>query len=288
MTEEHPEYKSPIKTVSGGEGDRCKYPTRCDMYGCGCQHNCSYCYARGLLEFRGLWHPEAPSVADRRKVARALDKVPEGTTLRLGGMTDPFQPLEREVGSTKWLIEELNSRGIGYLVVTKSDYVADYAGDVLDEALAHVQVSVTSTDDSKTLEPYAPPPSRRLECADALHDMGIDTQVRLSPLIPGYVDPDVINSASTDKVVVEFLRTNSRMERGMPWLDPSPYVIKAGGYRSMTLQDKLKALEPYAGKRVTVCEDVPEHYEYFREHVNPNKDDCCDLKTVGAKKGAEP
>jgi organic radical activating enzyme len=37
------EFKSFLKTVGSGEGDRCYYPTRLDIYGKGCEHNCSYC-----------------------------------------------------------------------------------------------------------------------------------------------------------------------------------------------------------------------------------------------------
>lgn len=42
------EFKSFLKTVTGNEGGKCRYPTRLDSYGC------AYCYARSLLEFRGL------------------------------------------------------------------------------------------------------------------------------------------------------------------------------------------------------------------------------------------
>lgn len=48
------EFKSFLKTVTGNEGGKCRYPTRLDPYGCGCSHDCAYCYARSLLEFRGL------------------------------------------------------------------------------------------------------------------------------------------------------------------------------------------------------------------------------------------
>lgn len=49
---EHKEFKSFIKTVGGNEGNKCHYPTRLDTYGCGCSHDCKYCYAKSLLDFR--------------------------------------------------------------------------------------------------------------------------------------------------------------------------------------------------------------------------------------------
>lgn len=79
------EYKSFLKTVSGNEGNKCHYPTRLDTYGCGCQHDCSYCYAKSLLEFRGLWNPTIPAVADVEKIQKAVKKIEPGSIVRLGG-----------------------------------------------------------------------------------------------------------------------------------------------------------------------------------------------------------
>ena len=49
------------KEVTGNEGNKCNYPVRLDTYGCGCQHDCKYCYAKSLLDFRGLWNAEKTS-----------------------------------------------------------------------------------------------------------------------------------------------------------------------------------------------------------------------------------
>lgn len=62
------EFKSFYKTVGGNEGGKCHYPTRLDTYGCGCAHDCKYCYAKSLLNFRNLWNPQTPSVADISKI----------------------------------------------------------------------------------------------------------------------------------------------------------------------------------------------------------------------------
>lgn len=272
------EYKSFYKTVGGGEGTRCKYPTRLDMYGKGCQHNCQYCYARSLLAFRGLWNPVEPSLADKEKVKKRLDRISAGSFLRLGGMTDPFQPIENEYHLTEWRINELNEREINYLIVTKSSTVADC--DAISPKYGHVQISVTSTDD---LAPsgfeYASSPEDRLESAQRLFERGIDTQIRLSPYIPEYVDLDVILRSPVNKVLVEFLRVNTFIKRTFPAMDFTPWTVKSGGYEHLPLETKLKMLEPLIGKkRLTICEDHPDHYEYFKANINANPDDCCDLE----------
>ena len=53
------DFQSVKKTVGGNEGDKCLYNTRLDTYGCGCAHDCKYCYAKSLLEFRDYGIPKA-------------------------------------------------------------------------------------------------------------------------------------------------------------------------------------------------------------------------------------
>lgn len=67
-----------FKTVEGNEGNKCHYPTRLDTYGCGCQHDCKYCYAKSLLSFRDLWHPDHPSVVSMQYVRNAIRKLHKG------------------------------------------------------------------------------------------------------------------------------------------------------------------------------------------------------------------
>lgn len=158
------EFKSFYKSVGGNEGGKCRYPTRLDTYGKGCAHDCQYCYAKSLLDFRGLWNPEDPSVADIKKIRKKVAQI-AGTKIpvRLGGMTDCFQPVEKKYRITYETIKALNENRVPYLIVTKSTMVADdeYMA-VLDKELAHIQITVTTTDDelSRTYE-KAPKPSDR-------------------------------------------------------------------------------------------------------------------------------
>lgn len=273
-------FKSFYKTVTGGEGNKCKYPTRLDTYGCGCSHDCGYCYAKSLLDFRGLWNPGDPKVADLAKIERRLDRVPEGSVLRLGGMTDCFQECEKERRVTLGTMRMMFERGIHALIVTKSDLVAsdDYLA-VLDKDLAHVQVSVTTTDDGMNpFEEKAPAPSRRIAAIERLHAEGIDVAVRLSPLVPEYIDFDRVNAIKADKAVVEFLRVNSWIKKWLPGVDLSAYTLKEGGYMHLPLDRKLEIVEKVKLPSVTVCEDVQEHYDHWRDRFNPNRDDCCNLR----------
>ena len=273
------EFKSFYKKAEVG---RCHYPTRLDTYGCGCAHNCSYCYARSLLAFRKLWNPQDPKVVDLAKVERRIAKIAkdgEPKIVRLGGMTDCFQPCEKERRATYETIKLLNHYKVGYLIVTKSAMVADdeYMR-AMDKRLAHIQITVTTLDDEKSRGyEKASDPSDRVKAILKLQEAGFDVAIRLSPLIPELMDFDKLNSLGIEKAVVEFLRVNSWIKKWFD-VDYSKYSLSSGGYMHLPLEDKKEILKKVRIPSVTVCEDVPEHYEYWKMNVNPNPDDCCNLR----------
>lgn len=277
------EFKSFFKTVGGNEGSKCHYPHRLDTYGCGCQHDCSYCYAKSLLDFRRLWDPTQPSVANVDKIRRTIERIKkEGTidTVRLGGMTDCFMPLEKTEKVTLHTIEALNGAGIHYLIVTKSALVGDpdYIA-AMDRNLAHIQVTVTTTSDElcRTYE-KASPPSERIRAIEALYDAGFDVSIRLSPFIEEYLDLDRIAEVRCDKALVEFLRVNGWIEKWFP-IDYSDYTVKQGGYRHLPLERKKELISHIRGfKEITVCEDESDAYGYRQHNFNPNPNDCCNLR----------
>lgn len=271
-------FKSFYKKVSGGEGEKCYYPTRLDTYGCGCSHDCSYCYAKSLLEFRKLWNAKEPKVADVKEIEKVVKKIPKGTILRLGGMTDCFQPCELKYRATYETIKLLNKYGIGYLIVTKSHYVAnkEYL-EIMDRDLAHIQVTVTTLDDDLSLTyEKASVPSKRIEAIKKLQGAGFDVQIRLSPLIPEFMDFDKLNSLGIKKAIVEFLRVNHWIKKWFD-IDYSHYTLNSGGYSHLVLEEKKEILNKIKIPVISVCEDVNEHYDYWKNCFNPNKNDCCNL-----------
>jgi DNA repair photolyase len=273
------DFKSFFAQAGGGEGERCNYTTRLDTYGCGCAHDCAYCYAKSLLDFRGLWHPDKPGVASTDYISRKLRKVKPGTILRLGGMTDCFQPIEEIYGATAQAIRMMNARRIGYLIVTKSDLVASKKYmRLLDPELAHIQISVTSTsDEANFLNEKAVEPSKRIRAAETLSKAGFDVSLRISPYVPELVDLGRLNACKVDKCLVEFLRVNHWIKKwtGREWPE---HIVKSGGYRHLPLEKKRKLLEGFGFPQMTVCEDVPGHFEYFKANYNHNPDDCCNLR----------
>ena len=279
------EYKSFFKNLGGNEGAKCKYPVRLDTYGCGCSHDCKYCYAKSLLNFRKLWDPTDPAVADIGKIRKQIQKIANGKcgeikAIRLGGMTYCFQPIEATHKVTYETIKLLNEYRLPYLIVTKSDLVAsDEYLKILDKDLAHIQITVTTTYDDLSLSyEKAVVPSRRIAAIEKLQSLGYDVALRLSPFIPEYVDLDVLNSVKCDKIQVEFLRVNTWIKKWFD-IDYTPYVVSQSGYLHRTLEDKKNLLKLITGfKQVSVCEDETEAYEYWKNNVNPNPNDCCNLR----------
>lgn len=280
------EFKSFFKVVGGNEGGLCRYNVWLDTYGRGCKHDCAYCYAKSLLSFRGMWNAEAPAVASLDAIQRRIDLLKRQGfkgVLRLGGMTDCLQPAESQRHVTRTTIAMLNRARIPYLIVTKSHLIAshDYL-NILDPELAHVQVSVTNTNDGAALEyEKCSLSSKRISAVRRLEDADIDVALRLSPFVSEWIDPRVVRGV--DKCVVEFLRVNHWIEK---WLggriDLSPYSLKSGGYRHLPLEEKRQRLEALVaampGTTFTVCEDVPDHYDFWKKSFNPSPDDCCNLR----------
>ena len=274
------EFKSFYKTVGGAEGNKCYYPTRLDPYGKGCYYNCKYCYAKKLLNFRKLWHPQDVSVADITKIYDKIKKIPSGSIVRLGGMTDCFQPIEQETMNTYRTIQLLNKKKIHYLIVTKSSLISTpkYL-NILDKKLAHIQISIP-TDNNAVLQDTdnAPPYNERVESLETLQSYGYDVALRLSPFLYETCNYKTLNRINVDKCLVEFLRLTPQIYEMMKdYVTFEDYKIKENGYRHLSLDKKKAVLDNLSFKEITVCDDVQSHYDYFKKNFNHNPEDCCNL-----------
>lgn len=198
------------------------------------------------------------------RVAKTVRRIAPGSVVRLGGMTDCFQPAESKFRATYRTIRELNQQGVEYLIVTKSPLLAtDEYLAVMDRQLAHIQISISCTSDAlaRTYE-RASPPSARIRAVEKLQQTGFDVSLRLSPFIPQFVDPPLLGTVRCDKVLVEFLRVNGWIRRWFD-VDLSEYTLHQSGYLHLSLGQKIEYLSklPRFGQ-LSVCEDVTEHYHY--------------------------
>jgi DNA repair photolyase len=273
------EYKSPYKEISNRKFNTwCVYSKRIDTYGNGCEHECKYCYAKGLLDFRGHWNKK-PMISNLGEIHYHIKKLPKYSVVRLGSMTDCFQPIEKEKLITFETIKMLNRYKINYLILTKSNLVSDVKYlEIYDKKLAHFQLSITSTSNkiSKRYE-KASLPNERIKSIETLQNNGFDVSVRLSPFIPEFIDVDIINSINCSKILIEFLKVNHFTKKWFN-IDYSQYTLRYGGYNHLQLTDKIKFVNQITGfEQKSVGEYVREHHEYFSNNINYNKNDCCNL-----------
>ena len=235
--------------------------------------------AKSLLDFRGKWNETEPNKASLNKIAKTIKTIKPGTVIRLGSMTDCFQSLEKIHKTTYETIKLLNWYKVHYLIVTKSDLVAnpEYL-EIYNKELAHFQISITSTDSKKSQSiENAPLPNKRILAAEKLQNLGFDISVRLSPYIEGFINFNTINSIKCNKILIEFLKVNHWVRK---WLniDYSKYTLSFGGYYHLQLEEKKRIVKLITGfNEVSVGEYVFEHHEYFKQNVNFNKSDCCNL-----------
>jgi len=169
----------------------------------GCEHGCSYCFARPTHAFLDLSpgldfesklfaKPEAAKLL--RKELSNPNYQPD--VVAMGTNTDPYQPIERQFRITRSVLEVLAACHHPVGIVTKSGLIArdiDILGPMAEKGLVKVAISLTTLDRAlaRALEPRACAPDKRLETIRALSRAGIPTSVLVAPVIPALNDMEI-------------------------------------------------------------------------------------------------
>lgn len=169
----------------------------------GCEHGCSYCYARpthetlgfdaGLdFETRIVVKPEAP-----RLLRETLAKPSwQPAMIMMSGVTDCYQPLERRYKLTRGCLEAMLEYRNPVGIVTKNVLVLrdlDLLGELAERKLVHVYLSITTLQEElqKAMEPRTSTPTARLEAVRRLRLAGVPVGVLVAPVIPGLTDAEI-------------------------------------------------------------------------------------------------
>lgn len=169
----------------------------------GCEHGCIYCYARpshawmglspGLdFESRIFFKPEAAGLLEQAFLAPKY----RCKRIHIGGNTDPYQPVERTLKSTRSMLEVMHRYNHPFTIITKSVLIgrdADILGPMGKQGLASAMISITTLDRSlaRAMEPRASTPTKRLEAIRKLADAGCPVGVGFAPVIPGLNDHEL-------------------------------------------------------------------------------------------------
>jgi DNA repair photolyase len=169
----------------------------------GCEHGCAYCYARPTHAYFGLSSGldfetrifakrEAPRLLERA-LARPAWK---GEAISMSGVTDPYQPIERELAITRACLEVMARARQAVSVITKNALIErdiDLLAALARHGACRAIISLTTLDNAlaSAMEPRASSPRARLGAIEALSRAGVPVTVMIAPIIPGLNDREI-------------------------------------------------------------------------------------------------
>ncbi|MEW6448873.1 MAG: radical SAM protein [Bacillota bacterium] len=157
----------------------------------GCPHACVYCYARGF--------PDAPPKSEVHLYTNLPAKLEKELAhkrkwprwVSFSTASDPFPPVDEVLEVTYRVMALLLARGIGVTFLTKGfippDFIALFKRyNTLVKA--RIGLVSASEDYQRVFEPFTAHPLKRLMNIRNLAGAGIETSVRMDPLLPGVAD----------------------------------------------------------------------------------------------------
>ncbi|WP_194776185.1 PA0069 family radical SAM protein [Pararhodonellum marinum] len=195
----------------------------------GCEHGCSYCYARNSHEYYGfsagldfetklMAKPDAPKLLEKHLLNPNWKAAP----ISLSGNTDCYQPLEKEMEITRKLLKVFSKYRHPVGLITKNSLIQrdlDLLQDLAKDRLAQVYISITSLDEDlrRKMEPRTASAAKRLQVIENLSQAGIPVAVMTAPIIPGLNDqeiPSILKAASDHgalSAAMTVIRLNGRV-----------------------------------------------------------------------------
>lgn len=225
----------------------------------GCSFGCTYCYAAFFsrdVERRDSWgkwvnvKDNAVELLRKRKPG-TLD----GKLIYMSSVTDPYQPVERQLELTHGLLQAMAERRDKpkLVVQTRSpDVVRDC--DLfrqIEENGGRVQVNMTVTTDDedirRTFEPNCPSNPRRLDAVGKVQAAGIDTCITMTPLL-------LVSSP--------YAFADSLLETSVQRFIAQPFHFKRGKFLAGTRDSAFDLMAEKLGcARVSFQDEYMEHYQ---------------------------
>jgi len=155
----------------------------------GCEHGCTYCYARFMKRFtrhKERWGEFVDVKVNAPNLLQREIKRKRARRVWISGICDPYQPIEKKYELTRRCLEILSRHGWPVTIQTKSPLLLR---DIeLFEGFFDVEVTVTiaTADENirQIFEPKAPSIRERIEALEKLHSKGIKTSAMIAPMLP--------------------------------------------------------------------------------------------------------
>lgn len=162
----------------------------------GCSHGCIYCDSRSKCYH--MEHPFEDIEVKRNAIALLEDTLRRKRRkcmIGMGAMTDPYIPLELELGHVRQALALIYEHGFGATLITKSNRILrdiDLLKKINERTKCVVQMTLTTYDEAlcKKIEPNVCTTRERFEVLKLLRDAGIPTVVWLAPILPWLNDTD--------------------------------------------------------------------------------------------------
>jgi DNA repair photolyase len=214
----------------------------------GCQTACSYCYSRPTHEYLDLG---AGTDFDTKLVIKpraaellreAFDKPSwQGERVMFSGVTDCYQPIEKELELTKQCLEVCLAYRNPVSLISKHALIerdVELIAELAREAGAHVSVSLAWIDAelARTIEPWAASPRRRLGVIETFAKAGVPVGVMVAPVIPGLNDDQLVR-------VLEAACAAGASHAG--WV-----LLRLPGAVKQVFEDRLRAALPLAADKI--------------------------------------
>ena len=212
------EYNYPIAMTM--QFKHCGNPFRVDTYK-GCDFGCVYCFAncRGgkfdkdfrvgnLKIIRNYFKEAFDDCCETSKLT--VEMLRHRVPLHLGGLSDPLQNREFDIGLTYEFLKLTKEYDYPVLISTKQSRLADKYWDVLDPKLHAFQISLISLNEDfiRRFETNTPSPSERVAFIKELKSRGFWVGIRLQPLIDINEAVQLVEelSGTVDYITVEHIK----------------------------------------------------------------------------------
>lgn len=174
----------------------------------GCQHGCSYCYARFMKRVTGHKEPWGEFVDVKVNAPELLRKEitkKQRAQVWVSGVCDPYQPLEEKYRLTRQCLGIFAQNGWPVIIQTRSPLVLCDMDIIQDAKDFEVGFSVTTADDTirKLFEPNAPPIEERIAALDTMHSAGIRTYAMIAPVLPGAEGLAALLKGKVDHIIID-------------------------------------------------------------------------------------
>lgn len=309
-------YQSPRIT---GELLDCSMPMSFDQYSV-CGFGCLYCFSffqRSLGKSADNYLAKRVKAVNVNKIKRMFDDpdkyggefkeiIKNKITLQFGGLSDPFCPIEEQMGIGYELLKYFREIEYPICFSSKGDLLLKPQGEKYLELFNGAKnwsykasIITLDADKARVVEAGVPTPQRRLEVLKILSSMGVWTILRLRPFIYGLSNltyEELIREAgkagckamSTEFFCLEIRSINKAAKQykilsdicGFDIIEFYKALSNASGYYRLNYEFK----SPYFNRMKEICDEVGMNFHVSDAHGKDKgcSGSCCGLPADGS------